>query len=148
MIRQAAAADAARIVAFQESLAIETEGFTLDHATVVRGVNAVFDHPAKGFYLVAQEQGEVLGSLLITFEWSDWRNGQIAWIQSVFVDPAHRGKGIFKALYREVQRLCDERKWVGIRLYVERNNKRAKQVYAGLGMRGDHYEVMEWMRNQ
>jgi ribosomal protein S18 acetylase RimI-like enzyme len=64
------------------------------------------------------------------------------------VDPAHRGKGIYKTLYREVQRLSDERKWVGIRLYVERNNRRAKQVYAGLGMRGDHYEVMEWMRNQ
>lgn len=127
---------------------METEGITLSHATAVRGVNAVFDDPAKGFYLVAQEQGEVVGSLLITFEWSDWRNGQIAWIQSVFVDPAHRGKGIYKTLYREVQRLSDERKWVGIRLYVERNNRRAKQVYAGLGMRGDHYEVMEWMRNQ
>jgi ribosomal protein S18 acetylase RimI-like enzyme len=106
----------------------------------------VFDDPAKGIYLVAEEQGAVVGSLLITFEWSDWRNGQIGWIQSVFVDPAHRGKGIYKALYREVQRLSVENGWVGIRLYVEKNNSRAKQVYTRLGMRGDHYEVMEWMK--
>ncbi len=146
MIRRAIPADVASIIRFQEELAMETEGLSLDRETVVGGVEAVMQDPTKGMYLVAEEADVVIGSLLLTFEWSDWRNGQIAWVQSVFVEEASRRKGVYRSLYGEVKRLAREKGWKGIRLYVERSNLLAKSVYRGLSMTGDHYEVMEDMK--
>ncbi len=125
-------------------MALETEHTSLDRSRLRAGVEALLADPAKGFYLVAESDGEVVGQLMITYEWSDWRNGTFWWIQSVYVAPAHRGRGVFKALYRRVEELASQNGGVcGLRLYVERQNDRAKAVYEGLGMAATHYQMME-----
>jgi GNAT superfamily N-acetyltransferase len=140
-------ADAATITEFQLAMAWETEQLRLDPLKCTPGVRAVFEQPQRGRYYVAQEGNRVLGSLLITYEWSDWRNGDIWWIQSVYVIPEARGRGVFKQLFHHVKSLTEARNDVcGLRLYVEKRNTRAKQVYLQLGMSGDHYEVCEWMK--
>jgi GNAT superfamily N-acetyltransferase len=128
-------------------MALETEGVTLDREVCTRGVAAVFDDPSLGRYFVAEEGGQVVASLLITYEWSDWRNGNVWWIQSVYVVPALRGRGVYAGLYQHVQRLVEADPALrGIRLYVDRRNTGAQQVYTRLGMNGEHYLVFEWMK--
>lgn len=147
--REAVLADAAIITEFQLAMAWETEELRLDPLKCTPGVRAVFEQPQRGRYYVALEGERVLGSLLITYEWSDWRNGDIWWIQSVYVIPEARGRGVFKQLFYHVKSLAESRTDVcGLRLYVEKRNTRAKQVYQQLGMSGDHYEVCEWMKGQ
>lgn len=145
--RPAQSDDAEAIARFNQAMALETEHKTLDPATLRRGVQRLFDEPSHGRYLVAEsEQGEVVGCLMITYEWSDWRDGQIWWIQSVYVDPGHRRRGIFKKLYHAVRELGSEAGGVcGYRLYVERDNARAQQTYASLGMEQTPYLVYESM---
>ncbi len=144
-IRSAEVADAPRLVEFQIAMALETESLALDAAKVVPGVRAVFDDPGKGRYFVADVENQVVGGLLLTYEWSDWRNGCIAWIQSVYVDPAFRRQGIFRRLFQQVLELVQAApEYVGVRLYVERGNRTAQHTYRQLGMQGDHYEVYEW----
>jgi GNAT superfamily N-acetyltransferase len=146
--RPAVAADAAAIAGFQIAMARETESLELNAATVDKGVRAVFETPSRGQYFVAEDAGRVIGSLLITYEWSDWRNGTIWWIQSVYVEPSHRGSGVFKGLYNHVrERVQNDPSLMGLRLYVEQNNTRAQEVYRKLGMRGDHYSCFEWMKS-
>ncbi len=136
------------IAHFQQEMAFETEGITLDEATLKMGVNAVFDDPAKGMYFVAEDNGQVIASALLTPEWSDWRNGTVYWIQSVYVLPAYRGKGVFKSIFSELKRMMGEDDSVkGLRLYVDKTNKNAIQVYRKLGMNGDHYQLFERMKN-
>jgi ribosomal protein S18 acetylase RimI-like enzyme len=148
LCRDASPGDAAAIVDFQLRMAEETEGIALDRHLVSRGVEAVFADPALGRYLVATAGGEVTGSLLVTYEWSDWRNAVVWWIQSVYVAPSMRGRGVYAALYRHVQSLAgDEPGVAGIRLYVDHRNSRAQEVYRRLGMNGDHYRVFEWMKD-
>jgi GNAT superfamily N-acetyltransferase len=139
--------DAEAIIDFQLAMAQETEDVSLDRVIVARGVHAVFAHPSHGSYFVAEADGEVIASLLITFEWSDWRNGVVWWIQSVYVRPAHRGQGVYARLYEHVRSiaLADERVR-GIRLYVDKRNTVAQNVYNRLGMNGEHYLVFEWMK--
>lgn len=145
--RPPAASDVETIARFQEAMAAETEGITLDGATVRRGVAAVLEDPALGRYWLAVSDGRVIGSLLLTYEWSDWRNARIWWIQSVWVEPEWRGKGVYKKLYAHVQDLArDDPAVAGIRLYVDQRNARAQGVYRALGMNGDHYTTFEWMK--
>ena len=145
--RAARPADAEAIAAFQAAMARETESLELDLPTVRRGVAAVFADPSKGRYFVADEGAGPVASLLITYEWSDWRDGVVWWIQSVFVTPEARGRKVYSGLYAFVQALAwkDERVR-GLRLYVEKKNLAAQKVYAALGMSGEHYTVFERMK--
>lgn len=146
-IREARPEDAPVIVDFQIRMARSTEDLELDFDTVTRGVAAVFADPAKGTYWVAEAEGRVVGSLLTTFEWSDWRNGTVLWIQSVYVLPEWRRRGIYTKLYehlrRQVERSPDLR---GLRLYVDQRNTAAQQVYERLGMTKEHYQMYEWLK--
>ncbi len=145
--RDAKRSDAPAIVDFQIAMERETEDFGLDRPTCTRGVAAVFDDSARGRYFVAEESGSVVASLMITPEWSDWRNGVVWWIQSVYVRPANRRRGIYGGLYEYVKRIAEREKDVmGIRLYVDKRNTTAQEVYRRLGMNGDHYQLFEWMK--
>ncbi|HET7711293.1 MAG TPA: GNAT family N-acetyltransferase [Thermoanaerobaculia bacterium] len=144
--RDARPEDADRIVAFQIAMARETENIDLDREVCTRGVQAVFYDPALGRYFVAEIDNDVAASLLITYEWSDWRNGMVWWIQSVYVKPEHRQRGVYAGLYSHVRELATHENARGIRLYVDRTNTRAREVYTRLGMNGEHYVVFEWMR--
>jgi len=143
--RPATTDDAPTIARYNQAMARETEDKTLDLDTLTAGVQRVFDEPAHGRYLVAEsDAGEVIACLMITYEWSDWRAGQVWWIQSVYVDPAHRRQGVFKLLYNKVRELGDQAGGVcGYRLYVEQDNTRAQKTYEVLGMTRAPYLVYE-----
>ena len=141
-IRTAAPADVPFLVECNAAMALETEHKTLDHETLTRGTQAVFDDPRRGVYLVAERAGQAAGCLLVTYEWSDWRNGDWWWFQSVYVAQAHRRQGVFRALYAEVERRARASGAVGLRLYVERDNARAQQTYASLGMEEEAYKML------
>lgn len=146
-VRDALRADAAAIVDFQLAMALETEHVDLDREVLTRGVHAVFDDPSRGRYLVAESDGTVIASLMLTYEWSDWRNGTVWWIQSVYVVPEQRGRRVYAAMYDEVRaRAAADPSVRGIRLYVDRTNTAAREVYARSGMDGEHYLVFEWMK--
>lgn len=143
-IRQSEPKDAATIAEFNIRMAKETEGIKLDSDTVFKGVVHLIENPKNGFYLIAEKQAEILGSLMITTEWSDWRNGDFWWIQSVYVKPEGRRKGIYSYLYKEVQNMARLKGDVcGIRLYVEQNNLTAQKAYESLGMKASHYKVYQ-----
>lgn len=147
MYRAAQPSDRDVIVDFQLAMARETEDVTLDDEICTRGVEAVLANPSLGRYYVAEADGRVVASLLLTYEWSDWRNGMVWWIQSVYVLPEMRGQRVYAGLYEHVKRLARADESVrGIRLYVDRRNTRAQEVYTRLGMNGEHYQVFEWMK--
>jgi ribosomal protein S18 acetylase RimI-like enzyme len=146
-IRLARRGDAAPLIAFNSAMALETEAKELFPAVIGAGVRHLLAHPNSGFYLVAEEKKEVVGALMITKEWSDWRNGDFWWIQSVYVRADYRGRGVYKALYRHVQRLAARRpRVVGFRLYVDHDNRRARAVYRALGMQETRYRVLEELK--
>ena|ERR1051326_3891754 len=146
--RRAALTDLNSIVEFQLAMARETEDLELNRAVCAKGVQAVFDNSSLGAYYVGEKEGRAIASLLTTYEWSDWRNGVVWWIQSVYVMPEARKQGIYAGLYAYVKNLAEDDEHVqGIRLYVDKRNTRAQQVYARLGMNGEHYQVFEWMKN-
>jgi GNAT superfamily N-acetyltransferase len=148
IIRPATAQESLIIADFQILMARETENFELHPETVRAGVRAVFEDPSKGKYYVAEEKSEILGSLLTTYEWSDWRNKSVLWIQSVYVRPEFRKSGVFKALYEYIQKLVDgNTNFSGIRLYVDKTNIKARDVYTKCGMNGEHYLVFEKMKD-
>lgn len=143
-IRKAGAADADTIVNFNVAMALETEDKGLDRELVTKGVQAVIEDPGKGFYLLAEFEGRIVGQLMVTFEWSDWRNGNFWWIQSVYVVPELRGKKIFSILYREVEAMAKQQSGVpGLRLYVEKDNSVARKVYVNMGMSESDYRMYE-----
>lgn len=145
--RKATLADAPPIIEFQVAMARETEDLELDRDVCTAGVAAVFAEPQRGQYFVGERAGEVIASLLITYEWSDWRNGVIWWIQSVYVKPEARRQGVYAGLYEYVKQLVQNEPDIrGIRLYVDKRNTRAQAAYARLGMNGEHYQVFEWMK--
>lgn len=144
-IRPARADDAAMIAEFNARMAHETEALTLDRAILDAGVRAALADPNKARYFVADAGGKVVGQLMITLEWSDWRNGEIWWIQSVYVHVDYRGRGVFKNLYCHVAELARQQGAAGLRLYVERENVAAQKTYAQIGMSMTHYLVMEEM---
>jgi len=141
-IRAAERADIPFLVECNAAMASETEHKMLDRDVLTRGTQAVFDDPRRGFYLVAELEGERAGCLLITYEWSDWRNGDWWWFQSVYVAKAARRTGVFRALYADVERRARAAGAVGMRLYVERDNERAQQTYASLGMDEEPYKML------
>jgi len=142
IIRSADPEDIPFLVECNAAMALETEHKTLDRQVLTRGVAAVFDDPRRGFYLIAERDGAQAGCLLITYEWSDWRNGNWWWFQSVYVVPAARRSGLFRALYAEVERRARAAPdAIGLRLYVERDNVRAQRTYASLGMEEEAYRM-------
>jgi GNAT superfamily N-acetyltransferase len=143
-IRQATPADVATIADFNARIARETENRELEPARVKAGVSALLQDAAKGIYFVAEIDGQIVGQVLITYEWSDWRNGNFWWIQSVYVDKEFRGQGIFRALFEHVQDLAKQRQDVcGLRLYMDCGNDTARRSYERLGMKRTDYEVFE-----
>lgn len=144
-IRPAVDADLDVLVAGNAAMALDTEQLRLDTTVLRRGVRAVLSGEAPGRYWVAERDGRVVGQLLITYEWSDWRNRQVWWIQSVHVDPDARRLGVFRALYAHVRAEAQAAGAGGVRLYVDETNTRAQAVYAALGMNGGHYRVFEDM---
>lgn len=147
IIREATLKEAGIIVEFQQAMALETESITLDTATVENGVQAVFSDPSKGKYYLAEHEGELIACLLTTWEWSDWRNGTFIWLQSVYVKPDWRGKGVFRQMYAHICKLVKEdAELKGIRLYVFHTNLAAQQVYRSIGMEDNHYRMFEWVK--
>lgn len=147
IVRKASPEEAQQIISFQIAMALETENIHLDPETVMRGVNTVFTDKAKGDYFIAEENGRVIASLLTTFEWSDWRNGTVLWIQSVYVIPEFRRKGAYKALYGHIRTMVEhDHRLKGIRLYADKGNQTAQKVYEKLGMTADHYQLYEWLK--
>ncbi|HYH44287.1 MAG TPA: GNAT family N-acetyltransferase [Thermoanaerobaculia bacterium] len=149
-IRPARPEDTPTLVEFQLLMARETEGLELDPAVVTRGVQAVFEEPARGAYWVAERGGEapkIAGSLLTTPEWSDWRAATVLWIQSVYVVPGERGRGVYRALHEHLRSVVQESPGLaGLRLYVDRRNTGAQRVYEQLEMSAEHYAMYEWMK--
>lgn len=143
ILRRAHTADASVVAEFNQAMAWETERKELNPAVVQAGVLAVINEPRRGFYLVAERAGQVVGGLMITYEWSDWRNADFWWIQSVYVRPEDRRQGVYAALYREIEAQAQAAGACGIRLYVENDNQAAMRTYASLGMQDAHYRVME-----
>ncbi len=143
-IRLASKLDIDALVEFNLAMALETEGKELSSVTLRPGVQAVFDDKNKGFYVVAQQGELIVGGLLITFEWSDWRNKWFWWIQSVYISPDYRGQSLYRRLYDFVKDLADENGDVtGFRLYVEHDNEHAQRVYEKVGMTRSHYVLYE-----
>lgn len=146
-VRPARAAEADLLIDFQLELARETEGLDLDPHALGRGVRAVFDDPSLGEYWVAELDGEIAGCLLATREWSDWRNGTVLWVQSVYVRPPARRRGIYRALHEHLRRRVEASADLkGMRLYVDQRNRAACKVYETLGMSCEHYMLYEWMK--
>ncbi len=148
-VRPATVADAPQITAFQQQMARESEGLELDPETVERGVRAVFDDPSKGAYWVADLDGRLVGGLLTVPEWSDWRNGTVLWVHSVYVAPDARRQGVYSALYENLRRTVERSPGlVGLRLYVDKRNATAQRTYEALGMTSNHYDLFEWLQGQ
>lgn len=146
-IMNATLQDVSLIKEFQMKMALETEGLELEAATVEKGITAVIEDPHKGNYFIAYLDHKAVGCLLLQNEWSDWRNGTVKWIHSVYVDPSYRSKGIFKALFHHVKSIVKETpEWRGLRLYVDKSNLKAQHVYKSLGMTNEHYDLFEWMK--
>jgi ribosomal protein S18 acetylase RimI-like enzyme len=146
-IRDAKINDSSYIVDFQMAMALETEDLILERSTLSKGVTAVLEDPSKARYFIAEGDGEPVGMLMITTEWSDWRNRWVWWIQSVYTSPECRKMGIYKLLYEHVKEVVSNADNIGgIRLYVDKRNTRAQAVYENLGMNGDHYATFEWMK--
>ena len=144
-VRPATLADVDTLVDGNAAMALETEHLALDRDTLRRGVEAVLTGRAPGRFSVAEHEGRVVGQLLVTYEWSDWRNRPVWWIQSVHVASEARRLGVFRALYADTRRAAREAGAGGLRLYVDTTNVRAQAVYAALGMNGGHYQVFEDM---
>ncbi|MBW6480305.1 MAG: GNAT family N-acetyltransferase [Bacteroidales bacterium] len=136
------------IVDFQVRMAFETEGLHLDKEIVRSGVFHIFQNDHKGYYLIARVGEKVIASLLVLYEWSDWRNGNVIWVHSVYVLPGYREKGIFRKMYERMkQDVINDDNLKGIRLYVDKTNLNAQKVYKKLGMNDQHYNLFEWMES-
>lgn len=143
-VRRAVREDAGTIASFNAVMAVETEGITIPDEVAHPGAEAVFDDPSLGFYLVAETDGAIVGSLMITYEWSDWSNALYWWIQSVYVSSEHRRRGVYRALHNGVLELAREAGNVrAIKLYVFEDNERAKSTYESMGMERAHHAIYE-----
>lgn len=146
-VRLAQPSEIQQIVDFQLSMAEESEGLALDRDTLTAGVSAVFDGIARAGYWIVEQDGAVQGMAMTVPEWSDWRNGTVVWIHSVYVLPEARRSGAFRAIYEhlhETVEAADELK--GLRLYVDKTNERAQKVYEAMGMTREHYHLYEWLK--
>jgi GNAT superfamily N-acetyltransferase len=146
-IRKFIEKDIDTLVHFQQMLATESEGVTLNADIVRKGMYSMLQDSTKGVYYVAETDSQIVGCHMITYEWSDWRNGWTYWLQSVYVRQDYRKHGVFKKMYENLKTLVLNNEGIaGIRLYVDKTNERAQKVYASMGMNGDHYTVYEWMK--
>ena len=146
-LRPATRADIPSLVAWQLAMAWETEALKLDEPTVTRGVTALFDDSRKGEYLIAELDGEPAGALMLMDEWSDWRNGVVLWVHSVYVLPPFRRRGVFRGMYESLRRRVERDPSLrGIRLFVDRTNENAQRTYRALGMSDEHYRLFEWLK--
>ena len=144
IIRRATTQDVMELAEFNIKMAQETEGVELKPDVIEAGVAAMIDNPQMGFYLVVELDNGIQASLMITSEWSDWRNGTFWWIQSVYVRPHYRRQGLYRELYARVRELAEQEPSVcGFRLYVERENRAAQQTYSALGMEQTDYRIFE-----
>lgn len=149
MIRKAEIKDIEIILDFQLKMAWTTENIKLDSKTLRKGIQAIFENPHKGQYYVIEIDNVVVGSTLITYEWSDWRNANFIWLQSVYIIPDKRNQKLFSKMYRYVQQLAKyDDSIAGIRLYVNQTNEHAKNVYKSLGMESEHYDTYEWLKQK
>jgi GNAT superfamily N-acetyltransferase len=142
-IRPATLRDVEFLIHGNRSMALETEALSLDPERLRAGVRAVFDDPARGFYLIAELEGTPTGQMMITHEWSDWRNAMFWWIQSVYTLPEQRGRGVFRALYAHCEALAKKQGVCGLRLYVESHNHTAQATYLRCGMKETVYRMFE-----
>lgn len=143
-VRKATPKDAESIIQFNIAMAMETENKTLKSEEIEPGVHGLFEKPEYGFYMVAESKGKVVGSLMITYEWSDWRNGLFWWIQSVYVIPESRRNGVYRTMYLTIKAMANKQDDVcGFRLYVEKENSSAQKTYNALGMNETHYKMFE-----
>ncbi len=146
IVKPATPRDHAFLVQGNLALARESEDKTLSENTVSSGVQAVLDDESLGMYLLAWDGETPVGQLMITYEWSDWRNGRFAWIQSVYVVPSARRRGVFRALFSALKEMAQTPAgWIGFRLYVDQDNETAMKVYHALGFTQTHYHLYEWM---
>ncbi|MFA6770182.1 MAG: GNAT family N-acetyltransferase [Bacteroidales bacterium] len=146
-IREAELKDIERIVGFQKEMALETENLDLNRDVLLKGVTAALEDRSKATYFIAEQEGELISMLMITKEWSDWRNGWVWWIQSVYTKPGFRRMGIYTLLYEHIKNLViKSHNTMGLRLYVDKRNIRAQSLYDSLGMTGEHYTTYEWMK--
>ena len=144
IIRRALSQDIAELADFNIKMAYETEGVELIPEVITAGVTTMIDNPQMGFYLVVELDNGIQASLMVTTEWSDWRNGTFWWIQSVYVQPQYRRQGLYRELYLRVKELAEQEPAVcGFRLYVERDNIAAQKTYESLGMRETEYKIFE-----
>lgn len=145
IIRRATQNDLEVIAQYNFNLAYETEDKELDKEILMKGVNRIITDETKGKYYVCEVDGKVVGQIMYTYEWSDWRNGTFIWVQSVYVHKDYRGRGIFKGLYNKVKEICDSgSEYVGIRLYVEKENYSAQKTYGKIGMTECNYYMYEY----
>jgi len=149
IVREAQQDEFLIIVSFQEKMALETENLKLSRETLKKGVKALFSNPSRGkYYVVEDTDGTIAASLLTTFEWSDWRNSTVLWIQSVYVLPEYRKSGIFSKMYEYIKDIMNSNpEYSGIRLYVDKTNTNAQKVYNRVGMNGEHYQLFEEMKD-
>jgi len=148
-IRDATPSDAATIADYNNRLAEETEARSLDPKLIDPGVAALLADPSKGRYWLAVIDDEIIGQIGVTYEWSDWRNGMMWWIQSVYIHSDHRRQGVYTSLYRHVEsQAMSDTEVIGIRLYVETENERAQSTYAHLGMNMTSYQIMQSLFDQ
>ncbi|MBD3225147.1 MAG: GNAT family N-acetyltransferase [Caldithrix sp.] len=146
-LRKATIDDAKTIASYNRNMAKETEELELDEENALKGVQSLFKHPDYGFYAVAEIEDDIVGSLMVTKEWTDWRNGEFWWIQSVYIRSDYRRLGIYRKLYEFVKSLADENAIVrGFRLYVHRENYIARKTYHALGMKKTPYRIFEEIR--
>jgi ribosomal protein S18 acetylase RimI-like enzyme len=144
IIRRALAQDADELAQFNINMARETEGLELKPEVIGAGVRAMIENPQRGFYLVVELDNGIQASLMVTNEWSDWRNGNFWWIQSVYVRPQYRRQGLYRELYARVKELAEQDPAVcGFRLYVEQENSAAQKTYQALGMQQTDYRIYE-----
>lgn len=147
LIRKAYESDLNKIIAFQKAMAKETENLELDLETLTQGVQNLFNDSKKGYYWVAEINGKIAGSLMTNYEWSDWRNGNVVWIQSVYIKKDFRKQGIFKSMYQHLKTWVeDSDNLMGLRLYVDKTNTNAQKVYEAIGMSAEHYTMYEWLK--
>ena len=144
-VRRAKPDDIETIVRFNTELAYDTENIVLSQQTLLDGVTAMFEDPLKGFYVIAECDGVVVGQTMITYEWSDWRNAIFWWIQSVYVLPDYRKIGVLRSIFEQIKSLAMESNVCGLRLYVYKDNNVAKKAYQSLGMKESHYDFYEMM---
>jgi L-amino acid N-acyltransferase YncA len=147
-IRPATIEDIPVLVELQQRLALETENMALSEITLEKGLRIMLNDPNKGCYYVAEITDRIVGCFMVTYEWSEWRSGTFYWLQSVYVRREHRGSGIFKKMYAYLMALINTHpELLGLRLYANKSNIKAQDVYRALGMDGEHNVMFEMMKD-